>query len=140
MAQSFDSAFDPVRTYAFLNDGGAAARIEATESFWRELMSGAPHSEEAKLVAGGDGWLLSAYDMTASMTTWEMHPAGDEILCVLSGALEAVVQDKGGERVVSLPAGSACCVPKGAWHRLVVRTPGRLLAMTYGKGTEHRPM
>ena len=46
-------------------------------------MSGAPHSEEAKLVASGDGWLLSAYDMTASMTTWEMHPAGDEILCVL---------------------------------------------------------
>lgn len=140
MAQPSDSAFDPVRTYAFLNDGGAAARIEGTETFWRELMSGAPRSDDAKLVAGGDGWLLSAYDMTTSMTTWERHPAGDEILCALSGALEAVVQDKDGERVVTLPAGSAFVVPKGAWHRLVVRAPGRLLAMTYGKGTEHRPM
>jgi mannose-6-phosphate isomerase-like protein (cupin superfamily) len=140
MAQSPESGFDPVRTYAFLNDGGAAARIEVTESFWRELMSSAPRSDAAKLVADGDGWLLSAYDMTTSMTTWERHPAGDEILCALSGALEAIVQDKDGERVVSLPSGTVCIVPKGAWHRLVVRTPGRLLAMTYGKGTEHRPL
>jgi mannose-6-phosphate isomerase-like protein (cupin superfamily) len=140
MSQSPDSAFDPVRTYAFLNDGGGAARIEAGESFWRELMSGAPRSADARLVAEGDGWLLSAYDMAASMTTWERHPAGDEVLCALSGALEAVVQGQDGERVVSLPAGAACVVPKGAWHRLVVRVPGRLLALTYGKGTEHRPM
>ena len=77
----------------------------------------------------------------ASMPAWERHPAGDEVLCALSGLLEAVVQDaNGGERVVSLPAGVACTVPKGAWHRLVVRAPGRLLALTYGKGTEHRPL
>ena len=140
MAQPSDSAFDPTRTYAFLSDGGAAARVEGTEAFWRELMSGAPHSEDAKLVADGDGWLLSAYDMTASMTTWEMHPAGDEILCALSGTLEAVIEEGGRERVVKLPAGSAGVVPRGAWHRLVVRAPGRLLALTYGKGTQHRPM
>jgi hypothetical protein len=91
MAQASDSAFDPARTYAFLNDGGAAARIEAGESFWHELMSGAPRSADARLVAEGDGWLLSAYDMAASMNAWERHPAGDEILCALSGALEAVV-------------------------------------------------
>ena len=103
-------------------------------------MTGAPRSDDARLVAEGDGWLLSAHDMAVSMTTWERHPAGDEILCVLSGTLEAVVQDEAGERTVSLPAGVACVVPKGAWHRLVVRAPGRLMAMTYGKGTEHRPM
>src|SRR5262245_13898895 len=140
MPNAPESAFDPARTHAFLFDGGAAARVEATESFWHELMSGAPRSHDAKLVAEGDGWLLSAYDMTASMTTWERHPAGDEVLCALSGALEAVIQDDGDERVVTVPAGTACLVPKGAWHRLVVRAPGRLLAMTYGKGTEHRPM
>jgi quercetin dioxygenase-like cupin family protein len=74
------------------------------------------------------------------MTTWERHPAGDAILCALSGALEAVLESEGSERVVSVPAGAVCVVPRGTWHRLVVRTPGRLLAMTYGKGTEHRPM
>jgi mannose-6-phosphate isomerase-like protein (cupin superfamily) len=140
MAQPSNSAFDLARTYAFLNDGGAAALVEGTERFWRELMSGAPRSDDAKLVAGGDGWLLSAYDMTASMTTWEMHPAGDEILCALSGVLEAVIEDQHGERVVTLSAGSAGVVPRGAWHRLVVRAPGRLLALTYGKGTQHRPL
>ena len=140
MSRASDSAFDPVRTYAFLYDGGAAARVEATESFWQELMSGGPRSHDAKLVAEGDGWLLSAYDMTASMTSWERHPAGDEVLCALSGALEAVIEEDGGQLAVSLPAGAACVVPKGAWHRLVVRAPGRLRAMTYGKGTEHRPM
>ena len=103
MAQSFDSAFDPVRTYAFLSDGGVAARVEATEGFWRELISGAPHSEDATLVADGDRWLLSAYDMTASMTAWERHPAGDEILCVMSGHLEAVIEGQTGERVVASP-------------------------------------
>jgi mannose-6-phosphate isomerase-like protein (cupin superfamily) len=140
MTQSPGSGFDPIRTYVFLNDGGAAARIEVTESFWGELMSGAARSDDAVLVARGDGWLVSAYDMTASMTMWEGHPAGDEMLCALSGDLEAVLQDGAGERVVSLRAGTCCVVPKGAWHRLVVRAPGRLLAMTYGKGTDHRPL
>ena len=77
MSHASESAFDPARTYAFLNDGGAATRVEAGERFWQELMSGAPRSADARLVAEGDGWLLSAYDMTASMTTWERHPAGE---------------------------------------------------------------
>lgn len=111
-----------------------------TESFWSELMSGVLRSDDARLVAHGDGWLLSAYDMTTSMAAWERHPAGDEILCALSGELQAVIEEAGGERVIVFGAGTCCLVPRGAWHRLVVWTPGRLLAVTYGKGTEHRPL
>ena len=45
-----------------------------------------------------------------------------------------------GERRVALASGQACLVPRGVWHRVVVREPGRLLFVTYGEGTQHRPL
>jgi mannose-6-phosphate isomerase-like protein (cupin superfamily) len=136
------AAFNPVDTYAFLQDGGAAHPFAVTERFWRELMAGT-HREpgalpEARLAGEGDGWLLSAYAYADGDTHWECHPRGDEILVVLSGAMDAVLELPQGERVVPLTAGIACVVPRGVWHRLRTREPARLLALTYGKGTQHR--
>ena len=68
-----------------------------------------------------------------------MHPAGDEILYLVDGALDVILEQKNGERVVTLQPGTACVVPRGTWHRQIVHQPGELLAITYGKGTQHRP-
>jgi len=45
----------------------------------------------------------------------------------------------GREEMVELEPGRCCLVPRGTWHRQVVRTPGRYLGATFGKGTQHRP-
>jgi mannose-6-phosphate isomerase-like protein (cupin superfamily) len=70
---------------------------------------------------------------------WERHPAGSEVLCALSGAIEVYLRDhgEGSPPAVSLTAGQAFVVPIGQWHRLDVREPADLLAVTPRAGTEH---
>lgn len=132
--------FDLMRTYVFLQDGGHAPTIEVTETFWRDLMSGNPTSPGASLAATGEGWLTAIYRFERDTPTWEMHPAGDEILVLLSGAIDVVLEVDGAHRVIELEERRTCLVPSGTWHRQVVKAPGDELAITYGKGTRHRPV
>ena len=44
-----------------------------------------------------------------------------------------------GECAIALRAGATCIVPKGVWHHFVVREPGEMLGITFGRGTQHRP-
>jgi len=131
--------FDLTNTYVFLEDGGRAPTIEVTETFWRDLMGGNPSSPDAALVAQGEGWLTAIYRMERDTPTWEMHPAGDELLVLLSGEIDVVFEGGDGNHIVELRAGTSCLVPRGTWHKQVVRTPGQELVVTYGKGTRHRP-
>ena len=36
--------------------------------------------------------------------------------------------------------GEAIVVPRGVWHRAAVRKRGRLLFLTFGEGTQHKPL
>ena len=83
---------------------------------------------------------MAVIHMSIDSNTWELHPAGDDLLYVLSGAIDVVLQEEGGERVVELRAGAACIVPRGTWHRQKVRTPGDMLFITPGEKTQHRPL
>lgn len=135
-----EASFDLTNTYVFLEDGGQAPTIEVDEKFWRELMSGNASSAGARLVAGGLGWLTAIYRLERDTTSWEMHPAGDELLVCLSGAIDIVLEVDGGDRVVELTQGKSCIVPRGVWHKQVVRAAGEELAVTYGRRTQHRPL
>jgi mannose-6-phosphate isomerase-like protein (cupin superfamily) len=123
------SSFDPASTYACLAPSGAASTIEVTPEFWTSI-DGRDDLHEGRLVA--------AFACDADWPHWEMHPHGEEVLVLLSGKLTMVFDDGGKERDVVLEAGRACVVPRGTWHRAVVHVPGRLLGITYGRGTEHR--
>ncbi len=125
-------------TYAFLKDGGSAPLVPSG-GFWQELMSGEPKSLGVALVAGGSGWLVAKYSIERDGQAWEMHSAGDELLTMLAGAMDVVFERAGGEVTVSLRSGQTCIVPRGMWHRQVVREAGEYLGITYGKGTQHRP-
>lgn len=124
-------------TYAFLMDGGSAPLVPAG-GFWQELMSRQPEPPGAMLVAGENGWLAAIYVIERDAQAWETHPAGDELLMMLSGEMDVVFERTGPEVTVPLQAGETCFVPRGMWHRQVVRQPGRDLGITYGKGTRHR--
>jgi hypothetical protein len=39
-----------------------------------------------------------------------------------------------------LTAGQTFVVPRGVWHRGIVRQPGELMFITPGAGTDHRPV
>jgi mannose-6-phosphate isomerase-like protein (cupin superfamily) len=72
---------------------------------------------------------------------WEMHPAGDEFLFMLGGALHAEFADGPHRGSTLLKAGHGLVVPKGVWHRLVLQEPGMLLALSPPQGTRlsHNP-
>jgi mannose-6-phosphate isomerase-like protein (cupin superfamily) len=116
-----------------LEDGPRARALAITDDFWDRVEGDAGLS---------GGRILGAFfarvpdDLHPSM--WEMHPEGDELLYLCSGAIDLVLEDQNGERTLALDAGSACIVPPGVWHRLLLREPGVLLAVTRGKGTRLR--
>lgn len=135
MAQT---AFDPISTYTILEDGGAALTVDVTPTFWDELVSGEHRSENVKRVAGSKGRLLTCFELSEDFKVWEMHPKGDELLIALSGAYDVFLELPEGEKKFALEAGRIFIVPQGTWHRAVVRTPGRVIFLTPGEGTEHK--
>ena len=124
------SSFDPSTTYLCLSPEGATTRIEVTPDFWPTIHTRTELAE---------GRLVAAFCCDADWKHWEMHPHGEEVLVLLSGKLTMVFDEGGKEREVPLEAGRACVVPRGTWHRAVVQEPGKLLGITYGRGTEQRP-
>jgi mannose-6-phosphate isomerase-like protein (cupin superfamily) len=86
------------------------------------------------------GRLMGKTVQTKDWDDWERHPAGDEILILLSGELELVLEMPDGEQRAVLQAGETFVVPRGVWHRGIVRQPGQLMFITPGGGTEHRPV
>ena len=122
--------FDLRRTFVDIAGDGATA-IDVTETFWADLASGARRI---------DGFLMGRFAMSESPAHWEIHPKGDEIFHLVSGAIEVVLEEQAGERRVTLAPGESFIVPRGTWHRIEVREPGEMLFITYGEGTDHKPV
>jgi mannose-6-phosphate isomerase-like protein (cupin superfamily) len=103
-------------------------------------LPGANFMERLGRAPGDMAWLVGVYPMTSDWSHWERHPNGHEILVMLEGRLEMRLDQDGEVSMLMLEAGSTLVVPKGAWHTARVLEPGRLLGVTYGEGTDHRPL
>lgn len=124
--------FDAYATIVHLGADGRARPVAWTPDVFRRLVTG-----------GGDrviGAKHGAEPADFHADEWEMHPAGDEVLYLLTGALDVVLDEPGGARTVELRAGQGCLVPQGIWHRLVLGRPSDLLFITPAHGTRHRPV
>lgn len=117
--------------FIHLKDFGQAASVPVGPQFWTTLDS------RADLQAGR---LLGTTRMEKDMAHWEMHPSGDELLVAFSGVFEVVLQDGRTNHVIELASGQAVLVPFGVWHRVHVKTPGEMLFVTPGKGTQQRAL
>jgi len=122
--------FDLATTYVQLDDGPQAFAVEVDDEFWQTI-------DRRPDLQGGR--LVGTYHNARDWDIWEMHPAGDEVVCLLSGAIDVVLDEADGERVVPLEAGQTCIVPRGVWHRAIVLEAGDTLNITRGEGTQHRP-
>ena len=67
-----------------------------------------------------------------------MHPDGDELLYLLDGEVHVALDDQAGERIVAPRPGKAFVVPRGTWHRVLVKEPCRLLFFTPGRSQVRR--
>jgi mannose-6-phosphate isomerase-like protein (cupin superfamily) len=86
-----------------------------------------------------DGLTVGAPEITGDAPhDGEMHPDGDEVLYVISGAMSVRLELPAGDSHVDLAAGDALVVPRGVWHKVTMREPGRLLHITPGPNGESR--
>jgi len=95
--------FDLATTYVQLDDGPQAFRVEVDDEFWAAI-------DRRPELRGGR--LVGAFHNARDWDVWEMHPAGDEVVCLLTGAVDVVLDEPDGERVVELRAGETCIVPR----------------------------
>jgi mannose-6-phosphate isomerase-like protein (cupin superfamily) len=85
--------------------------------------------------------LVCAFSFDSDWPSWERHPAGDELGCLLSGEVTLVLERDGGEDTAELrKPGEFVLVPKGTWHTARTRVPTTMLFVTPGEGTENKPV
>ena len=129
-------SFDLGSTYLHL---GLGATVTPLPDF--EWSPSYLESYERRFESDGiEGRLVTVSPETTTWTHWERHPAGEEVVYLLSGRVDVVQDHDGTEVTIPLRAGEAMINPKGVWHRGVVHEPGSALFITPGIGTEHRPL
>jgi quercetin dioxygenase-like cupin family protein len=131
-----DEVFDLSTTFLHLGLGSTVTRVPYegwSEEFVARLEAvGGPDGDEGRLVC--------VFEQPATWTTWERHPAGEEVVVLLSGRVDLIQELESGElRTIELAAGQAAINPRGVWHTVDVHEPGEGLFITPGRGTEHRP-
>ncbi|EGI77433.1 cupin domain-containing protein [Hylemonella gracilis] len=125
---------DILGTYLHFRDDGRADTVPVTDAFWADLSAG-------RLPQLDQGRLMTAFTFSEPWATWERHPAGEELVLLLSGAADLVLDLPGGEQVTQLQTpGAYVLVPPNVWHTARTSLPTTLLFLTPGAGTEHRPI
>jgi mannose-6-phosphate isomerase-like protein (cupin superfamily) len=99
------------------------------------LSYGARHAAD-----GAEGRLVSMFRFMESWDTWEMHPAGDEVVICVSGAMTLHQEHRDGSTaVVTIGPGEYAINPPGTWHTADVAGAATGIFITAGLGTETRP-
>lgn len=120
--------------YASLVDAKTALAVTGGQSFWQDLMAGhLPPVEK--------GWLVSMFTYSEAWGFWENHVNGEEVVILLSGVVDFVLESQGQTSVVRLAGqGSFVIVPRNTWHTARVIETATMLFLTSGEGTQHRPV
>lgn len=120
-------------THLRLRPDSAIEKLPVDDSFWPRLINGEMgdfHHE----------YLVVSNSFDSDWPSWEKHPNGDEIVCLLTGRVVLTLEMEGGNRQVELKEmGDYAFVPKGTWHTASTQGPAVMLFITAGEGTEIRP-
>ena len=123
---------DILGTYVHFRDDARAEAMPVSAQFWEELAAGGfPQLEQ--------GRLMSAFSFSEPWTSWERHPAGEELVMLLAGEATVVLEEDGAQREFTLhQPGAFVLVPRNTWHTARTNVPTTMLFLTPGAGTEHR--
>lgn len=116
---------------------GLGARAEAQPAFsgmdWYEAYAARTAAD------GAEGRLVALHDFSEDWTSWEVHPAGDEVVACLAGELTLLQElEDGSTRSIALAAGQYAINPAGVWHTANAAGRATALFITAGQGTRHR--
>ena len=126
-------ALDLASTFVVMGPDHSATPVAVTPAIFEEL--------DRRFDRFQGHLLVSSFAFDKDWSTWEMHPAGDEIVCLIAGEATLVFDRDGAEEVVHLSRpGSFAIVPKGTWHTARTSVPTQMLFVTPGQGTDNRPI
>lgn len=118
-------------TFVVVSPALQAAAIPVTDTIWADL--------DRQFAGFAGHTLISSFSFEDDWPTWEVHPHGDEVVCLLSGKADMVMATGSGEQTVRLDRpGEFLIVPRGTWHTAKVHAPTTMLFITPGEGTENR--
>jgi len=124
---------DLLSTFVVMHPDRSATPIDVTPSIYQEL--------DERFDGFRGRVLISCFAFDSDWSSWERHPAGDEIVCLLSGSVTMALDRDGVEEVFQLhDTGSYVVVPKGTWHTARTTVATRMLFVTPGEGTENKPL
>ena len=88
---------------------------------------------------GAEGRLVGMHTFTADWESWESHPAGEEVVICVSGAITLHQElTDGSTATVDLGPGEYAINPPGVWHTADIADEATCLFITPGLGTENR--
>jgi mannose-6-phosphate isomerase-like protein (cupin superfamily) len=117
-------------TFAVIGPDHSVAPVPVTPSIYEEL--------DRRFDAFKGRLLVASYSFDADWPTWEMHPKGDEVVVLMSGAADMILDEAGRHRIVKLATpGEFVIVPKATWHTAKISTPTTMIFVTPGEGTEN---
>jgi len=120
-------------THLRLRPDGSAERLPVTEQFWPDLIAG-------KYGDFRNEYLVTTFSFDSNWTSWEQHPNGDEIVILLSGAADFILDlPEGLHKLEVRKPGDYAFVPKGTWHTANPLQATTMLFITAGEGTLNRP-
>jgi len=87
---------DSTSTFVVVQPDHSAVTVAVTPTIFEELDA---HFDRFK-----GRLLVSSFTFESDWSTWEIHPAGDEIVCLLSGNATMVLDRNGVEEIIHLRA------------------------------------
>lgn len=112
----------------------AVAQPEFTGMQWYEAYAARYEGD------GAEGRLVSMHSFTEDWDSWEMHPSGDEVVLCLSGEITLLQEHADGTSAsVTLGPNEYVVNPPGCWHTADIVGEAKVLFITAGLNTQHRP-
>ncbi|WP_339867612.1 hypothetical protein [Pseudohongiella nitratireducens] len=120
-----------LQTFAVINPNKQVSTEIADSSLYQRL------NEDYNSFKGCE--LVSCYTFDKDWDSWENHPAGDELVILMSGLVTFVIESGGETRETCLSKpGDYVVVPKGHWHTARLSKSSTVLFITPGEDTQHR--
>lgn len=117
--------------FVVLTPALGAEAVEVTDTLYQDL--------DARYDNFAGASLVSFHSFDADWPVWEMHPSGDEVVCLVNGDVDLVLAAPESETSCRLSEpGDYLIVPRGTWHTARVRVPSSMWFVTPGAGTENR--
>jgi quercetin dioxygenase-like cupin family protein len=121
---------DLTANYVSLGQTGSIQTIEGGDKFWSLPVE--------EIESFGENWLITEFYFDADWQTWEKHPYGEEIVYLLSGSMDLILEKGKTRKVVELRSKGLVVVPRDTWHTAKVFAPSNVLVITHGKETQIR--